>query len=86
MICGCLGSVFNKMNVDLCHNLYGDIERNYQKSAEVIVVRRSKGRRTEHGSKTMKRLFVSTGRVTEADRENYRAHGRDNARKAGGIE
>jgi hypothetical protein len=33
----------------------------------------------------MKRLFVSTGRVTEADSENYRVHGRDNARKAGGT-
>ena len=75
------------MNVDLCHNFYGDIEfelSEVSRGHSNPKTKKDEGPNTE--VKTMKRLFVSTEGVAEADRENYQAHGRDNARKAGGIQ
>lgn len=81
---GYLGSVFGQLNNDLSRNPCEDVGLSHQKSAEVIVVRMTTGRRTEQRVKTMKQKIVGSGRVAEADSEDYPAHEGSTVRKTGG--
>lgn len=73
-----------RKDVDLSHNPREDVRLRYQKSAEVIVVRMTNGRRTEQRVKTMKLLLMVKEGVAGADREDYQTQGGSTARKAGG--